>query len=391
MGDWADSIGNFKSLQAVGVRNLLGKCAYLTIVKIKDDHLSNENSDENHLYMFETLQMALAPKGKDAPKFTYKGEKTVKDKKTGKSTKLQNQDLPMKKFVTITFEAKAGLTFLLNMFVKECHAYYKSKGYKFGPDDKVLQNIMDFADSLAPDAIVAPAIIRAGDAMDPDQIVPNNFGNIQTELQNKITPLFKDEEGKTPDTKVEILVKAFVKFLKVISIMSGDDLYHKRAAVNKSYLLGKLRMLNSFIKMYGACFEQEVLDTMSQYIDATKPPAKEGGKGKKKKSEDGEDEEADGDDDADDLDGVDLDDDDDADEDKKEKSPPAKPSAPKKPTAKGGKPAAPAEPKNKAAPKKPGRPPGKGAAKTSKKTSASKDDDANDEFDNFDESANLDD
>lgn len=389
MSDWATSIGNFKTLQAVGIRNQLARTMYLTVVKHKDDLLEAANRDENPMYMYETLSMALAPKGKDAQKFTYKGDKTTKDKKTGKSVTQKNVDLPMKKFVTITFEAKAGMAFLLNMFVKECYGCYKSKGYKFGPDDKVLQNVMDYTDSLAPEAIVTPAIIRVGDVMDVDSIVQNNFGNIQTELMNKINPIFKDEEGKSPESKVEILVKAFVKFLKVVSVLMGDLLFEKRAAVNKVFLLGIMRQLNSLIKMYGACFEQEVLDTMAEFIDATKPPAKEGGKGKKKKSEDGDDDDAGDDDDGDgDLDGVDEDDDGEDEDDKKKKAP-AKPAAP---TAKASpKNKSTAKPEAKAAAKKPGRPPSKAAAEKSGKGSASKDDGVDDGFDNFEEGASIDD
>jgi hypothetical protein len=291
MTEWSNIIGNFKNLQSSGTRNVLAKFVYLTVLKVKDDIVDNANLDDNPFYMYETLAQALAGKGtKENPiKNTYKGDKKTTDKKTKKTTVQKNVDIPVKKFVTVTGEASRGLTFLLNMYIKECKDYYDSNKHSFGPDDKLLTKIVEYAESQT--GTIAGAIIRASDAMDANNIVESNFADIKSYLTSKTNAYFKTSENATQDTKIEIVVSAFIRFLKILSIMMGGILYDKRVAVNKPFLNGMIRQLNSFLHMHGTCIEPEVLANMSEYIEATKPAKSEKKEKKEKSDEDGDEEE----------------------------------------------------------------------------------------------------
>lgn len=359
MSNWEEVLGNFKNIQGNTTKNTLGRSVYLNIVHTKDAWLDNTNLDNNPFSTYETIVMATTPKKKDEKNpFTYKGTKITKDPKTNKPVKLENQDLPMKKIVSVTTEAKNGLTILLNMYVRECYEFYKDNKDKFPQDDRVLSKLTEYAETKATEHTVVPAIIRTVDLMDIDKSIETDFAKVRAHLIDKVTPYFKDAEGKTPDTKITIIIDAFVRFLKIVSALMADLIIEKRLSnaplpVNTALLLGTLRQLNRFLRTNNACFENEVFDLVTQYIEASKPPAREGGKGKKKKSDSDDGDDA-GDDAGDEEPDQEEDDTDTAD---------AKPATPEaKPAAKSGKPSAP-ESSAKSAASTPTKPPAKNAAK----------------------------
>jgi hypothetical protein len=285
MSDWSANIGKFLQLQAVAFKNDLAKALYLAMLKQKDAITEKCHYDEDPFYMYETLQQALNPRKKDEPKYTYAGVKKIKDKDTGITMEEEGQ-LPMKKFVTITVEAKSILIYLLNAYVKEVKSYYDSHKHTFPEESKLLSELIKYSQSQSADPII-PFIFYASEVSQIDKIIKGGFNSIEKKLVDKMRTYFKDKEDKTPDAKLALVAETFVRFLNMLAVMSADILYEKRQAVNMQFLFGVLRVVSSLVQHHDASLNQDVLNNMKEYVEATKPKKKEKGED----GEDGEDEE----------------------------------------------------------------------------------------------------
>lgn len=293
---WSEILGDFKTITAPGIVNLLGKSFYQTILKQKDNLLEDANFDvnnpkENRFHMYETLHMALNPKKKDdKDRYTYVGDKTTTDKKTKKKKTEKDVVQPVKKFANITGEVKNGLVFILNKYIKECHECYLDNKKTFLDESNVLTQICNYAESHMPMPIT-PVIVKSADVLDIELLIEGNYANCLKQLVEKLRTYFKDKEEKVPEKQLGTIVDAFIKFMKILAVFMTGILYEKRQAVNGVFLFGILRMMNNLLVPHNCKIEDELFDNLKEYIDAKKPKKDEDkDKPKKKKGDEDEDE-----------------------------------------------------------------------------------------------------
>jgi len=336
MGDWSKYIGKFPNLNTPSFKNELSKAFYLATLKRKDEIVRSCQYDEGEdpNYMFETLDQAMTPRTKDQPKYTFTGIKKSKDKDTG-ITVEETCEQPMKKFVTVTVEAKTILIYLINAFYKEIHDYYKANKNVFPDESRLVSELVKFSQQKSENSII-PFVTHCTEVFQIQTIINGGFNSIEKKIVDKVRTYFKDTEDKTPDAKLAITAELFVKFMHVLVVMSTDLLYEKRQAVNMQFLFGILRQISTMGKQHDAGLNQDVFNMMKEFVEANKP--------KKTGKKEGDDEEEEADQDQEDGEAED-------DEAPKKKKPAKK--APAKKTAK----KAPA--KKAAASKSRGRPPKK--------------------------------
>jgi len=222
-------------------------------------------------------------------------------KKTKVKSTEKNVDLPMKKFANITGEVKNGLAFLLNKFIKECQSCYIDNKRSLLGEDQVLNQICTYATSQV-SLPIAPVIIRSAEILDIEALVEGNYANCLKQLAEKIRPLFKDKEDKSPEKQLGTIVDAFIKFMKIVAIYMTDILYEKRQAVNGVFLFGILRQINSQLRQHDCKIEDELFDNLREYIEVNKPKKDPATAGKKKKKSGEDDDELDADEEEPELD-----------------------------------------------------------------------------------------
>jgi hypothetical protein len=292
MSDWEETVGNFTTLNTPGMKKCITTHFYHSIVKRKDDLTAASNKDDDPHYMCATLHMELNPKKKDDPeKYTYIGDKTTG---TGdKKVVLKKQQLPMKKFANITGDVKSGLMFLTNKFVKECHACYVAKKNTFVDEAHVLEQICEYSENEL-SMPISSVIVKSSNIFDIEGLIEGNYANCFQKMVEKLRGYFKNAQDKVPEKQLTTIVDAFIKFTKIIAVLMTDILYEKRQAVNTTFFIGILRQINTLLHQNNCHLDDELFDTMKEYIEAHRPPKKESNgksKGKKKNSEEGEDDE----------------------------------------------------------------------------------------------------
>lgn len=282
---WNDIIGNYS--YGTVVKNGLGKIAYMNILKKIEIHLANSITEKPEFKQFETLAMVKETnKEKKEQMRKYIGDKEVEEKvemdeesvnpETGeieinKVTVTQkvikkNQELVVKKCANVTFEYKTGLMFLLLKYIHECVECYTENNYAFHDSDQVLEQILKFSQSHIANPIV-PAIIRASEIFKVELTNPEDFDGIIDTLVGKSKLYFKNKNEISPTKQINVIIEAFVRFLKVLSIYAADLIYEKKQAVNLCLLFGMLRITNTHIAQYDCSFTEELFEFMKNYIN----------------------------------------------------------------------------------------------------------------------------
>jgi hypothetical protein len=317
-------IGRFHTLTADKFKTDLSKAYYIAGVKHKDRLVDNCNFDpgENPYYMFETFEQIINPPEKGTPKPTYRTTKTIKDKDTG-LTAVDEVSVPMRKFYSVSSEAKSFLTYMLCSFIREAQQYYRKNKCNFPEDDVMLRELSKYSINHLNNPVL-PFMVECTQLFDVDLYFKGGYNSIEKKLTDKIEPYFKDSEERIPSAKIRILVDCYVRFMHIISLKTSNFLFPARKSVNTNLILGFIYDLNTMVKKrtFDPSLSQDTINVIQEYMEAFK-------KSKAKKG-----------------------DDDDSDEDK--------PKPKRKPPAKGKGKAAPkgkaAAAKEKAAPKKRGRP-----------------------------------
>src|ERR1700678_1324087 len=260
--NWIDIIGNLSTINTQAIKALLGKSFYYTMLKHKDNLLSDSCKDSNPFEMYETLSMVIKPKIKDEPKYTYIGTKITVDKNNSKIKKIEHGvEIPMKKFSNITGEVKLALSFMLNKYIFECHSYFLDNRNTFITSNNILDKICEYSESHI-SLPIAPAMIKLSTIIDVEKSVQDSYCNLSTKLQENSKVLFKDSNDEYPKKQLELVVEVYVKFIKIIAIFMTSLLYEKRQAVSGLFLYGILRQINMILKQTNSKIDEELLERM---------------------------------------------------------------------------------------------------------------------------------
>lgn len=275
MTEYGELIGVFeKALQPGHIKKLV-KAFSLFIVKRKDTLVDNCNflEGENPFHIYETLEMAMATRKKDDKKPFYIGKKITVDKNTKKKTEYENVEITMKKFASITSEVKNGLLFILFKYMKECHDCYLKNGKTFGPEDQILTQITTFAETscISP---ITPVITQIIDIIDIEKIIDGAYQDLHKELSQPLRTYFKGSEEKVPDKQLNVIIDAYIKFIKIIAVLMTDILFEKRYAINKTLLCSILRQMNTMLVGHNCEIDSDLMTYIKEYIDKHKPEKK---------------------------------------------------------------------------------------------------------------------
>lgn len=281
MSGYQDQIGDFSTLQTVAFKGKLAKAFYIAILREKENIAQNQFLDNDPNFMYETLDMALHPPEKEVPKPTYRGIRKIKDRDTG-IVDEEECDIPLKKFVTVTVEAKTVLIYLLNAYIKEAHAYYKAHKHTFPADKDLFATLTKYSKEHYGSPVL-PFIVRSVEKFRIEHRIQGGYLNIEKAISNGLPAFFKDGEDRTPEAKLNLIIGTFIKFISMLAVASANMLFEKRAAINAPFMFGLLRQFS----VYCNCDDEKdglVEDTymfMRDYVEANKPK-------KKEKSEDDE-------------------------------------------------------------------------------------------------------
>lgn len=281
MSGYQDQIGDFSTLQTVAFKGKLAKAFYVAILREKENIAQKQFLDNDPNFMYETLDMALHPPEKEEPKPTYRGIRKIRDKDLD-ITVEEECDIPLKKFVTVTVEAKTVLIYLLNAYIKEAHAYYKAHKHTFPAEKDLFAALIEYSKKHCGSPVL-PFIVRTVEKFRVEHRIQGGYLNIEKAISNGLPAFFKDGEDRTPEAKLNLIIITFVKFISVLAVASASMLFEKRAAINAPFMFGLLRNFSAFCN----CDDEKdglVEDSyvfMRDYVEANKPK-------KKEKSEDGE-------------------------------------------------------------------------------------------------------
>jgi hypothetical protein len=271
MSDWDPILGKLSTLRQATMGTELAKAFYQTVVRKKDMYVS-ELPDATEFDNYETLQQSLNPPGKNEKKNTYRGMKKIKDKETGLTIE-QMDDLPMKKFITLTADLKNGLLFLLNVYMKQVYQYFTAKG-KFDATDKMLDAISKFSLENCDNGLAA-SVIAISRSLNMTKIIKGHYNQINTKIVDKSKTFFKNADESDPGSELTIAVEAFCEFLKVMAVYTADILLSKRVAVNFVHLHGIMNLFNTHLALIGVPkFDDELISNMKEFIESKRPEKK---------------------------------------------------------------------------------------------------------------------
>lgn len=271
MSDWEKSIGKFPLLVSPGVTTDIAKAYYQAAVKQKDKLIERSNFDDDPYYMYETLHMTLNLKKGDA-KHTYRGIKKSKDKETGIVIE-EETDMPMKKFISVTAEAKTIFRYLLCAYIKEVKDYYVENKYLFPEESKLMEELIKNSLSRSSNPII-PFVVRTTELFNIESHIKGGFNSIEKKLSEKIGNYFKNKEDKIPSAALGIIIGEFVKFLHLLALKTANTLYPARRAVNMSLLFGFFYDLNTMVEESGASLTNDTLMDMKEYVETINPKKK---------------------------------------------------------------------------------------------------------------------
>jgi hypothetical protein len=274
MSDTSRILGKMVMLQAKKVNNELGRALYFSIVKQKDYLVSHGHFDEDPFHMYETLEQAKKTSKKGETRPTYKGDRKVKDNDTGIVIVEENVDVPLKKFTTVTAEAKCILHYLLQAYMTEVKGYYDSHNFTF-PEEKALMTELVKYSQLNVANPVTPFIYHSAENFQIDSIMRGTPNDMSSTIKENCKTYFKNKDDYIPDAKLVLVTDTFVRFINVLSVMIADVIFERRQATNLVFIFGLMRILSSLTHAQDAGLNQEVLDNIKEYVKINKPKKEE--------------------------------------------------------------------------------------------------------------------
>lgn len=284
--DWKRIIGETKELRSNILRNNMAKAWYLVVLKCIEDIKETSGREIADAHVYETLHMAMNPPPEGKKKYTYLGTKKTKDKATGKERIEKNVELPVKKYVNIRADFKFGLECVLNMYVKECIAFFQSRNKTLPEDSTLFSDLCDFA-SQNYNPSISPMIIRLPDVIPADARVSSPYGDVSGDIAKKIKDRFKMSDNRSP-RELNKLTEAFARFIDCFAIISADLLWEKKTLVNSVFFLQVFRIFHTLMQRQEVDIDSEIFSQLESYMEQNTPRKTTTTKAK---SEEGEDEE----------------------------------------------------------------------------------------------------
>lgn len=261
---WEEQIGNFKTLDVPKVQTTIGyfinrSAAFvrknITIAcKDVDDSFQDPHSTSLSYDEEKTLEDLEGDK-KNKPKFTFEAEATVQEEYDGEDGKKKKRAIKgQKKTVTksktkwfaATADFRSSVNFLLHRFVKEMEEFYESRGKKFPEENSVLTEFLNWASSQTTgfdQFYITPLILSVTSKININKTVDPTFGQLDQLLFTKISDLFKDSNGASPNVQINKMVGSFVQFLKLISTKLAITLWYKKVRVDAAFVMMIIRDL----------------------------------------------------------------------------------------------------------------------------------------------------
>lgn len=257
---WEDHIGNFESLEAPRIQNAMQACILKTALHMRKKFLADDmNADENFqdphvasLSFDEERSIEDADKA-SKPKFTYDAIVTAQEEyeEAGKKKKraIKDKKVHVIKNKTKWFSALASFKtcqkFLLLRYVKEMREFYEHNNKKFPEESGVLSEFTTWASGQVTGFdvyYITPLILTAPNV---SKIVEPNYAQIDQALFSKLSEIFKDPSGASPNAQINKMVLGFINFVKLIAVKIAAMLYHRKSNVNSDMFLAIVRDISS--------------------------------------------------------------------------------------------------------------------------------------------------
>jgi hypothetical protein len=297
MTTWEKDIGSFQNIRTNTVGDHIGKALTLYLLarrqNIFNEHVERQDNYEDPYFKFLTLDDVLNPKEKEdgvAQYHTYecdemiivkhtKGPNKGKSKKDddGKVIKKLNSDPKKKKaFVTIGIDLKHWYKFILNKFMFEVHQCYVANGHQFHDPAEVTAQVMKYANNNLDEENMCNFIIHSCDLMDADAFVDDDdiYDNEQQSLldylYDKVKEYFRDDHGKPPVEELKIILKCFIKHLKINATMLmafkwGTNL----ATLHPPVMKGIVMQLYTFLKKNDIEYAYDMFSQADKWVAET--------------------------------------------------------------------------------------------------------------------------
>ena len=270
MTDWTEIVGSFDSLKTAALTNRVGKFVYLCLLKEREN-LKDENGDEDRYSpQFENLTQVLNPRKKDEEQYTFMAK--IKNKETKKE---EEKETKVKKFAVIGGDFKRALNFLLNVYFKEAHGCYTENDHKF--DEDCITQLAEYSANSTSHSF-ANAVIRICGLVNVEKFVPDNFEELTDNLVKVAKPHFS-HNNITPDVQILHIVKMFIAFVKTVSVLMSVAMWERRQSVNLASLCIILRQMSVMLSADGYAIENELLTTMSTWVEESAPKKEKAAEG----------------------------------------------------------------------------------------------------------------
>jgi hypothetical protein len=263
MSDWESYIGKFPNLTAAAFMNELAKAYYQALLGQKDKLVEMCHYDEDPFFMYETLSMVLNPKSKKKGDkgWTYRGMRKVTDPDLG--TTEEEDDIAMKKYITVTGQAKSIFRFLLCSYFKVAQDYYISHNRTFPEENKLMSELIKYSLQVAGNPII-PFVVKCTELFDIKRHVPHAHVGIENKMSTKASHYFKDLKDVAPNAHLGLLAEQFMQFMHILSLKTANTLFPARRAVNMPLILGFIYDLNTMVEESGASLPMEYINTMKE-------------------------------------------------------------------------------------------------------------------------------
>ena len=289
--DWSTVIGNYPQLTGPKITSTIMSFVYKTMLKRRDNIFNTitefvfdlKDPHEKFLTLKEEISIStFKGEKKDKPKPMYKQvsnvykEVEVDGKKTKEKIGTETTDKAKGKWITFSTETKWVITFMLLKYVKEIENFYNHCENKFPSDDELISKFEEFALSPGDDyeTYISPFIIRVNDSFDVNSIIDTCYENADQDISEILNKqVFKNAEGESPTTKINIFVKYWINFMKYLSIQMATIFYYKRCKGDIDLLYGIIRQIE--VSIPNAEFGQALFIRMEEYIQERKEMEKQ--------------------------------------------------------------------------------------------------------------------
>jgi hypothetical protein len=265
MSSWEEILGNRQSLEVPKIREAMILFIYKTGLFVRKDMVNlGKDVDESFKDPWEISlsfdeEKTIADfdgEKKNKPKFTYETQATEQEEITGEDGKKRKRAIKngtkktvtknKAKWFTATADFRTTLTFLLRRYVKEMEEFYAAKGKRFPDESTVLTEFLNWSSSQTigfDQFYITPMILSVTNKILINKTVEPVFENLDQQLFNKVSDIFKDSNGAVPSLQVNKMVGSFVQFVKIIAVKMAYQLWYKKLKVDSVLILSIIRDL----------------------------------------------------------------------------------------------------------------------------------------------------